>query len=170
LPLSASAIAADFGRYAKNIKNMPYASFHDYFPDIAEQETRTITVLENSPWHLPPAHYSLLEMYCDEPDCDCRRVFFYVVSSLTNHAAAVIAYGWESLEFYAEWMGDDDPEIINSLKGPVLNSMSPQSKIAPILLDLIQEVVLNDQIYIQRLKTHYWIFRHHIDRRTKKKA
>ena len=148
---------------------MPYTPFHDYFPDIAEEETRTITVLENSPWNLPPAHYSLLEMYCDEPDCDCRRVFFYVISSLTKESVAVIAYGWESLEFYAEWMKDDDPEIINELKGPVLNLASPQSNIAPILLDMIQKVVLEDQIYIQRIKTHYRIFRHHIDTKAKKK-
>ncbi len=148
---------------------MPYTPFHDYFPDIAEEETRTITVFENSPWNLPPAHYSLLEMYCDEPDCDCRRVFFYVVSSLTKESVAVIAYGWESLEFYAEWMKDDDPEIINELKGSVLNLASPQSNIAPILLDMIQKIVLEDQIYIQRIKTHYRIFRHHIDTKAKKK-
>ena len=81
---------------------MPYVLFHDYYPDIAEQETRTITVLENSSWNLPPAHYSLLEMYCDEPGCDCRRVFLYVMSSLTEQVVAVIAYGWENPEFYTK--------------------------------------------------------------------
>ena len=138
---------------------MPYASFHDYCPDIAERETRTITVLKNSPWGLPPAHYSLIEMYCDESDCDCRRVFFYVVSSLTKQAVAVIAYGWESPEFYSEWMENDDLEMVNEIKGPVLNLASPQTKIAPILLDMIQKIVLEDQIYIQRLKKHYLMFR-----------
>lgn len=149
---------------------MPYALFHDYFPDIAEKETRTITVLENSPWDLPSAHYSLLEMYCDEPDCDCRRVFFYVVSSLTKQAEAVIAYGWESPEFYAKWMGDDDPKIIDELKGPVLNLASPQSDIAHLVLDMVEKVVLQDQAYIQRVKTHYWMFRHRIDTNIKQKA
>ncbi|MFH1777769.1 MAG: hypothetical protein ABH952_09480, partial [Candidatus Omnitrophota bacterium] len=92
---------------------MPYALFHDYFPDIAEKETRTITVLKDSQWDLPPAHYTLHEMYCDEYNCDCRRVFFYIVSSIRNAVVAIIAYGWERPEFYAEWIGDDDPEIIN---------------------------------------------------------
>jgi len=142
---------------------MPYVSFYNYFPEIAEQEIRTITVLENSPWDLPPAHYSLIEMYCDEPGCDCRRVFFYVVSSLTKQAEAVIAYGWESPEFYAKWMGDDNPKIIAELKGPVLNLTSPQSDIAPLILDMVEKVVLQDQAYIQRVKTHYWMFRHYID-------
>ena len=149
---------------------MPYALFHDYFPEIAERETRTVTLFEDSSWDLPPAHYSLLEMYCDEPGCDCRRVFFYVVSSLTKQAVAVIAYGWESPEFYAEWMEADDAEIINDLKGPVLNLASPQSKIAPLILDMVQEVVLQDQAYIQRLKAHYWMFRHHIDTRAQRGA
>ncbi|MEW6095514.1 MAG: hypothetical protein AB1567_03165 [bacterium] len=149
---------------------MPYVSFHDYFPKIAERETRTITVLENSSWDLPPAHYSLLEMYCDEPDCDCRRVFFCVVSSLTKQVEAVIAYGWESPEFYAKWMGDDDPEIIDELKGPILNLTSPQSEIAPLILDMVEKVVLQDQAYIQRVKTHYWMFRHRIDTNTKQKT
>jgi hypothetical protein len=149
---------------------MPYVSFYDYFPEIAERETRTITVFENSSWDLPPAHYSLLEMYCDEPDCDCRRVFFCVVSSLTKRAEAVIAYGWESPEFYAEWMGDDDPEIIAGLKGPILNAASPQSDIAPLLLNMVERVVLQDQAYIQRLKTHYWMFRHRIDTNVKQKV
>ena len=83
---------------------------------------------------------------------------------------AVIAYGWESPEFYEKWMGDNDPLIINELKGPVLNMASPQSNIALTLLDMIQKVVLRDQSYIQRLKRHYWMFRHHIDTKAKKKA
>jgi hypothetical protein len=152
-----------------------YASilYHDYFPEIAERETRTISVFDNSSWDLPPAHYSLLEMYCDEPDCDCRRVFFYVVSSLTRQAVAVIAYGWESRKFYSKWFGDDDPKIIEELKGPALNLASPQSEIAPLILEMVQEVVLQDRAYIQRVKNHYRMFRNridtNIDRKTKRK-
>jgi hypothetical protein len=149
---------------------MPYTLFHDYFPEIAERETRTISVFANSPWDVPPAHYSLVEMYCDERDCDCRRVFFYVVSSLTEQAVAVIAYGWESPEFYAKWMGNDDPEIIEELKGPVLNLASPQSEIAPLILDMVQQVVLQDQAYIQRVKNHYRLFRQRIDKKIDRKA
>jgi len=65
-------------------RKMPYAPFHKWYPKIAKQETRCVTILPGSPWNLPPAHYSLLEMYCDEPGCDCRRVFLAVLSSLTK--------------------------------------------------------------------------------------
>ena len=74
---------------------------------------------------IPPDQYALVEMYCDERGCDCRRVFFYVISSSIKDVGAVIAYGWERPEFYARWMGDDDPEIIKDLQGPVLNMCSP---------------------------------------------
>lgn len=147
---------------------MPYVLFRDYFPNIAERETRTITVLDGSELNLPPAQYSLLEMYCDDPGCDCRRVFFYVVSSLKKDVEAIIAYGWESPQFYAEWMGDDDPKIIRELKGPALNFGSPQSDLAPAILRMIEDVVLRDPTYVQRIKTHYWMFRHQIDTKGKR--
>ncbi len=147
---------------------MPYVLFHNYFPDIAEEETRTVIVLNNSEWNLPHAQYALLEMYCDDPGCDCRRVFFYVISSLTKDVEAVIAYGWESHEFYAKWMRDnDDPEVIKNLKGPVLNFGSPQSDLAPLILKMVKDLVLQDQAFIERIKTHYWMFRHRIDIRLK---
>jgi hypothetical protein len=97
-------------------------------------------------------------------------VFFNVVSSRTRKAIAVIAFGWESAEFYAKWMGDNAPEIIWEMKGPILNSLSPQSELAPQILKLVPELILLDQAYVQRLKTHYWMFRHLIDTKPKRKA
>ncbi len=146
---------------------MPYVFFHNHFPDIADKETRTVTVLNNSEWNLPPAHYSLLEMYCNDPGCDCRRVFFCVVSSLTKGVEAVIAYGWESPKFYAKWMGGDNPDVIKNLKGPVLNVGSPQSNLAPSILRLVEDVILQNQAYVERIKIHYRMFRHNIDTRSK---
>jgi len=136
---------------------MPYTLFQTYFPDIAERETRCITMLDNSV--LPVGSYGLLEMYCDDPGCDCRRVFLSVISSVTKQIEAVIAYGWESSQFYAKWFGDNDPDIIKELKGPILNLSSPQGKLAPAILKVVEELILQDQVYIERLKTHYKLFR-----------
>ena len=148
---------------------MPYAAFHKWYPKVAEQETRCVTILPGSPWNLPPAHYSLLEMYCDEPGCDCRRVFLAVLSSLTKQIEAVIAYGWEDPNFYRKWMGDDDPDVIKELKGPVLNMASPQSRLAPEILDMVQKIVLTDQAYVDRLKRHYELFRKRVEQKTRRK-
>ena len=143
--------------------------FHSRFPEVAERETRTITVIGPSHFNVPPAHYSFIEMFCDEPACDCRRVFFSVVSSLQNDIKAVIAWGWEDKSFYVKWMGDNDPRIINDLIGPVLNLASPQSDLAPALLKMFQKVLLQDTAYIERVKQHYIMFREKIDKKSKKR-
>lgn len=147
---------------------MPYSFFQSRFPHVAERETRTVTLLIPSKFNLPPAGYAFLEMFCDEPECDCRRVFFSVVSSLRKEVLAVIAWGWEEREFYVKWMGDNDPHAINDLMGPVLNLTSPQSNLAPALLDLFREFLLQDTAYIERVKRHYEMFRRDIDNKVKR--
>lgn len=146
-------------------RKMPYAMFHERFPKIAERETRTVSVFGHSDQGLPPGDYSLLEMYCNEKGCDCRRVFLCVVSSFRKDVEAVVAYGWETPKFYAKWMGDDDPDSIRVLKGPALNLGSPESELAPAILELVGNVVLRDTAYVERLKAHYTMFRGEIDRK-----
>ena len=141
---------------------MPYTSFHAYFREIAEQETRTMTILREED-DIPKGSYGLLEMYCDDENCDCRRVFFEVHDWEHGKSLAYIAYGWESAEFYRKWLRGDDPETIRELKGPALNIGSPQSKFAPAFLDLIRDAILNDPLYIARLKRHYQMFKEKVD-------
>lgn len=143
---------------------MPYRPFRDLFPEVAGRETRTLTVFPDSGTDLPPGQYAFLEMYCDEPGCDCRRVFFYVVSSRRKDVEAVIAYGWEPPSYYEEWLKDDDPHIIADLKGPCLNLASPQSRLAPAILDAVRNILLQDEAYVERLKRHYRMFRRKIDK------
>jgi hypothetical protein len=149
---------------------MPYSLFHSRFPEVAEQETRTVTVFDSSKFNLPPADYAFLEMFCDELGCDCRRVFFSVISSRENDIKAVISWGWEGQDFYTKWMGDNDPNVIKELMGPVLNIMSPQSDLAPALLKVFQELLLPDTAYIERIKRHYAMFRATVDKKRKKKV
>jgi hypothetical protein len=140
---------------------MPYQPFRELFPEIADKETRVLTAI-NDP-DLPPDNYILGEAYCNEPDCDCRRVFFNVISIEKQKVVAVIAYGWESPAYYAKWFGGNAPkDVLRDLKGPVLNKLSPQSKLAPALLEDIK-VVLQDKAYVERLKRHYQMFRTAVD-------
>ena len=62
---------------------MPYAPFHETFPDIAENETRSLIIHSDS--ELPDDKYVFTEAYCDEENCDCRRVFFNVFSEKTRN-------------------------------------------------------------------------------------
>ncbi len=146
---------------------MSYSAFHERFPAIAEKETRSVTVLNNP--GLPSDSYGLLESYCNEVDCDCRRVFLSVISEKQERILAVIAFGWENKKFYAKWFGDNDPQTIKELQGPVLNLASLQSKFAPKLLELVSSVVLQDKKYIERLKRHYTMFREDIEKKQENK-
>jgi hypothetical protein len=144
---------------------MPYVLFNDHFPELAQRETRTITQLW--PSHgLPAGQYGFLEMFCDEPGCDCRRVFFYVYSPTRHRHEAVIAYGWEDEAFYARWMGDDDPDVVAAMKGPILNLGSPQTELAPAVLALFEYLLLPDAAYMERVKRHYRLFREKIATRS----
>ena len=146
---------------------MPYQLFHDLFPEMAEDETRSITVFgESSETGLPPGQYMFCEMFCNDRGCDCRRVFFYVVASFRKDPVAVIAWGWEKPEFYAKWLHDDDPLMLQELTGPCLNLGSPQSEFAEDLLDLVREILLRDEAYIERVKRHYRLFRSRIGEKT----
>ena len=69
---------------------MPFVLFHDRFPRVAEEETRTLILQEHSGLDLPTGDYSFLEMFCDEKAWDCRRVLFVVVSSDRPSIQAVI--------------------------------------------------------------------------------
>jgi hypothetical protein len=71
---------------------------------------------------------------------------------------AVIAYGWEDRDFYVKWFGEDNPTIIDELKGPTLNKGSPQSELAPALLEHVK-TVLADEEYVERIQRHYRLFK-----------
>ena len=141
---------------------MPYTSFHAHFAEIAKEETRAITILREDDV-VPKGSYGLLEMYCDDPDCDCRRVLFEVYDWERRKSIAYIAYGWESAEFYRKWLRMDDPQTIRELQGPALNLGSPQSRFAPTMLDLVRDTVLKDPAYVSRLKRHYQMFKEKVD-------
>jgi hypothetical protein len=107
-----------------------------------------------------------LEAYCNDENCDCRRVFFNVASRERQAIVAVVTFGWEDESFYHKWFGDRNDELarmaIAEMVGLGLNSASPQSDIAPALLAPIREV-LQDPVYVARLKQHYRIFKEKVD-------
>lgn len=134
---------------------MPMTPFNTRFPELAIREMRSATV---KGWNdLPDGEYGFLELYCDEENCECRRVIINVIPSNAPHKTlATINYGWENQAYYERWMGDK--ELAKECKGPVLDVLNPQSEVAPALLRLFQ-VVLQDQAYVRRLEGHYELFK-----------
>jgi hypothetical protein len=111
--------------------------FDKYFPDMAQAECRVATVFNRG--DLPDDEYGLLESYCDDPACDCRRVMLNVASRKQKKILATVSFGF-------------DPN--DSMCGPFLDPLNRQSKHAPALLKLV-ETVLQDGQYVARLERHY---------------
>jgi hypothetical protein len=141
---------------------MSYEPFVERFGELARKETRSMTVFDDP--RLAGDEYAFFELYCNDIDCDCRRVMFNVVSRNRMDIVAVIAYGWKSKAFYTKWYhGYEDPEIIAQMQGPILNPGSPQSELAPALLEKVNAVLLKDPAYVARIKKHYRMFKEKVD-------
>ena len=136
---------------------MPMTPFLERFPELGARETRSLTVCGRG--DLPDGDYGFVELYCNEPHCDCRRVMVVVLRPETGWQRfwATINYGWESREFYQRWAkapGWDESEW----QGPFLDPLSAQSRYAPALLELFKSLLQSPE-YVERLKSHYRLFR-----------
>jgi len=104
------------------------------------RETRVITLYEPQR-DIPPGVYGLVEFYCPDPACECRRVMLNVSEEQNpERFLAAISYAFDR----------DDPEA-----GPFLDPLNEQSPYAFALLDLVSELVLTDHAYLARLERHY---------------
>jgi hypothetical protein len=107
---------------------------------LAARETRTITLFEPH-GDVPVGQYGLIESYCPDPECDCRRVMINVVeSSNPRRYLASIGYGFDR----------DDENA-----GPYLDPLNQQCAYAPGLLELVVRHALSDSVYLARLERHY---------------
>ena len=128
--------------------------FYSKFPKIAEKETRNI-ILPNKSHGLEAGEYALVESYCNDQECDCRRVFINVYNGETP--IATIGYGWEELKFYEKWMGDT--KLAKDAKGQILELGGFNSKYDEAMLQLFKNIMLRDTAFIERLKKHYVMFK-----------
>ena len=135
---------------------MPMTPFLERFPELGARETRSVLVTGRE--DLPDGDYGFIELYCDEPGCDCRRVMIDVLRQDTGWKKiwATINYGWESVDFYRKWGGPFADPV--QMKGPFLDPLNPQSQYSPALLNLFR-FLLRSPDYVQRISKHYQVFR-----------
>ena len=129
--------------------------FHVRYPQLAEQETRTATVVGRD--GLPDDEYGFVEYYCADENCDCRRVLFVVKSRRLGKDVATINYGWETVQFYKRVFRA--PGLAETAAGANLDPLGAQAPFAPALLRLFAESFLTDPEYVARLKRHYELFK-----------
>ena len=135
---------------------MSHTAFRILFPEIAEKETRVINIISKKVTGLPLGVYAFMEYYCTDLDCDCRNVFIHVMHLESGNLFAIISYGWESIEFYKDWMyGEDNEFVLNNFKGPALAAMQRQSQFANGWLEMFKEIIDTDKDYADRLERHY---------------
>jgi hypothetical protein len=117
---------------------MTLVPFVYFFREQAEAEVRTLTILGHQ--SLPDDQYDLVEFYCADPACDCRRVTLCVFGlEQGDDPLASIGFGFDRDAKFA---------------GPYLDVLSPQSRYAQTFLQLVTEA-LGDKEYVARLESHY---------------
>src|SRR6266511_5011583 len=96
--------------------------FHSVLPELAQREVRCIH-LETVPGVRPisglsAGEYAFVEFYCEDLECDCRRVFLQVIARhRQDKILASINCGWEKELFYRKRMPlDASREIV---QGPL---------------------------------------------------
>ena len=112
--------------------------FVRFFPQQGTAETRVLTIRGHPV--LPDDEYALLESFCDDAGCDCRRVMLNVIGRRQSDMLSSISYGFDRGQ---------------ELAGPFLDPLNPQSKHAGTLLKLVAQV-LADPTYAARLESHYY--------------
>jgi hypothetical protein len=145
----------------KGANEMDFLPFYSRYKNTAAKETRTIKIT-TSDLGVPRGEYMLLENYCSDPRCDCRKVMINVVTTPPSRILATIGYGWESLEFYTKWM-HGDKEIAKIITGAYLEPGGIQTKYAQNFLEVFK-AILSDE-YVARLKKHYRMFKNYGRRR-----
>ena len=134
---------------------MQMASLNYVLPALAADETRVVTITRQE-GALEPGPYIFTELFCKDPSCDCRRAMIQVLDS-EGELCATLNYGWESLQFYTDWMHGDEAWA-RHLPGINLYYMSPQTSKSDELLEIFRQM-LSDEAYAKRIRTHYTLFK-----------
>jgi tetratricopeptide (TPR) repeat protein len=139
---------------------MTFQSFQELLPEIAEDETRSITILQNAPGLPPAGQYMFIELFCNEIDCDCRNAMIVVFHVEKKQQVTRLRYCWESKSYYDRIHLDFKEDVPGVFVD--FGYSSPHSKyFANIFKQMCYDNMhsKNETEYAQRLKRHYRQFR-----------
>lgn len=132
---------------------MVMTPFHDVCPEIAESETRTVTLLAPQ-GRLPADTYAFVEVYCILPGCPCQNVLLNVYDRNHRHLATINHALQPGGAFGDE---EDDDDLCT-----FLDPFNPQSPLADDILDLFRSMVCLPA-YEERLRRHREMVRRRVD-------
>ena len=133
-----------------------FIPFYHYFPELIERETKKVILVQDA-FGLPKGLYLLIESYCHDIKCDCRKVMINVYKQGDiPHFSDTIGFGWESKEYYSKWMGDE--KLGSQMVGTYIEMGTVQTDTGKKYLELVQNS-LRDSSYVDLIKRHYKSFK-----------
>jgi hypothetical protein len=115
---------------------------------------RTLTIADHP--ELPDGTYAMVETYCTDPGCDCRKAMIPV--HLDHRHVSTINFGWESPEFYARWYGGTlDDRTLAEMQGPSIDLNSPDLVPPGAMLAFFSALL--DARYLEHFRSQYTRFR-----------
>jgi hypothetical protein len=124
-------------------------------PELVSTESLSIAVRDHP--DLPDDSFGLVEFYCTERKCDCRRVLLMVVRLSEQRVVATLNFGWETVAFYRKWSRSDSrPE---DLRGLTIDPLHPQTELSEPLRELFEESFAEDPSLVALFKRHYALFK-----------
>lgn len=139
---------------------MTFQPFQELLPEIAENETRSITILQNAPGLPPAGQYMFIELFCTELDCDCRNVMIVVFHVENDQQITRLRYCWETKSYYDQI----DLDFREDVPG-VFVDFGYSSLYSKYFANAFKEMCYgnarakNETEYAKRLKRHYQLFR-----------
>ncbi len=117
-------------------------------------QLRTLTLAHHP--KLPDGDYAMVETYCTDRGCDCRKTMILV--HLDQRHVSTINFGWESPTFYARWYGAPlDARTLAEMKGPSIDLNSPDRVPPEAMLAFFSALL--DAPYREHLRSQYTRFR-----------
>lgn len=150
---------------------MTFCPFNIKFPEVAESETKSLTVVDASKCSLILGDYFFQELFCSEAHCDCRNAMITVVhgDGQNYRRVGTLRYLWEDRSYYekirlpfpedweipgvvADLFTEEDQELLDVKKhfSELINQ--PAS--------FIREP---SETYGERIQRHYGMMRDHFD-------
>ncbi len=128
------------------------------YPDLAKEKFRVVTLLSDDQW-VSKWEYHIQEMYCTDKECDCRKVSFNII--WPNNEIYYLDYGFDSPDYYMKWW-ILDKILAKELSWLSVNTFSWNPIESRKMFDTMKWV-LQDKLYIDRLKHHYRLMKEDVE-------
>lgn len=128
------------------------------YPEIAKNETKIFTLLEDKDW-FPAWDYVIEEFYCTKPSCHCEIVNFCV--TWPDGKTYYLWYWFEKPEYYMKqiFINLEDAKKISWLHiSDVFWERSDNLRFLEFM-----RYILNNKVYVDRLKRHYLLMKQKVE-------